>query len=182
MPELNTIALMLLTASAGGALALATVQKRRASMMGAAAALMISALTTVVVAFDIQPFALHWLEAGWAGFPPFLIAVYGVGSAMAWRYSRSEGSLRAAIACLIASPAVSYLMFANTMGQMREIIARASPQDQASIWQGSFGEAVRIMEIGGLVSVLTAVILMVSLGAPRTPAVIGEAMGSRTIA
>ena len=182
MPEFATLGLMMLTLLSGAAVGLAAMQKRRASMMGAASALAISGISTCIVVFDVQPLAMRWAEAGWAGFPPFAIAVYGLGSAMAWRYSRSAGSLRAAIACLIGANAMGYAMFANTMNQMKEVIAHADPADQAIIWQGSLGEAVRIIEIGGLVSLLTALVLLVSLGSPRQPVTLGESTGARGLA
>ena len=47
---------------------------------------------------------------------------------------------------------------------------------------GSYGEAVRILEIGGMVSMLTALILLVSLGAPRKSVVLGGAAGTRMAA
>lgn len=38
------------------------------------------------------------------------------------------------------------------------------------------------MEIGGLVSVLTALVLLVSLGSPRQPVTLSESTGARSLA
>ncbi len=180
--EFDSLCLLLLTASSGGALGLAVLQRRRASMMGAATAMLIAGVNACITVFQIEPLSTRWAEAGWGALPPFAIALYGIASAMTWRYSHSPGSLRAAIACLAGTHVMGYALFASTMREMKQAIEQATPADQAIMWQGSFGEAVRIMEIGGIVSVVTALILLVSLGAPRPPVPLSESAGARAMA
>ncbi len=155
---------------AAGAMALAAKQGHRASLMGAATVLGISSLVAVIVGFEIRPVYNFWEEGGYSVLPPYLLSLYGVGCAVAWAHSKSPGSLRAALGCLMASPIVSFVLFRGVMNDVGLIIKNAAPEDRDIILMGTLGEAVRIVEVGGIFTVLTAVILMASTHlAPKAP-------------
>lgn len=151
--------LILVTAVAAAFFGLATVQRRRASQIAAGVTFALSAVTTGLVAFEVRPVFTMFEEGGFAAIPPVAVALYGIGSAIAWSVSRSRGSLIAAQLALIGAPLLGFINYQRTMAEMREVVLRAAEPDRQLILDGSSHEAMRMIE-GGAFAIIGALILL----------------------
>ncbi len=154
------LSLIVVTAVAAAFFGLATVQRRRAAQIAAGITFAVSAVTTGLVALEVRPFFSLFEEGGVAAIPPVAVALYGIGSAIAWYVSRSRGSLIAAQIALIAAPVLGFINYQRVMAEMREVVLRAPEPDRTLILNACSDEAMRMIELGGGFAIVGALILL----------------------
>ena len=169
----NTL-LQLLSGCTVVALALALHRRKKATIVAAGTTLWVSLLVTTLVSLEVRPVSDWWAQGGVAILPPFAIALYGLGAAVAWRISRSVNSLKAAVACVIATPLVAFGLYQSAVAEV-ETIVRQVPSlalaDRALILEGGRGEAMNIITFGGALAFIALLVLATTSRRSGAPSV-----------
>lgn len=119
-----------------------------------------------------------WLEGGWGMHLLALVASYALGAAVAFRTSGSRGSLWAAVAGAALLLPLSGALFVEALRTVDEVLDRVVDRRVAEvIREGSRGEALRLVELGGGAAGAVALVLLTTRRRRRLAADSGPRVG-----
>lgn len=161
---LDSIILQSCAALAAVVSVMSFARHRRAAAAGAVTMAVVLAGAALAAAFEVRP----WVEGG---FPMTVLALCGscaIGVAVASRLSLERGPFRAALIGIALTLLAGGSLYAYAISTLSGITQQFEPVAAALIMEAGKDEAVRILQLAGLLAAVAALLLLLLRRRPGT--------------